>query len=111
MRPRGATVAAVACLLLAGIPAALADGASEAGTGVAQRLLVRLDQPVSAADEQSLAEAVGARHAGRSRPGVFSVEVDEARAGDVLARLRARPEVDLAEAEWPSPPPIWARLR
>ncbi|MGH9040800.1 MAG: S8 family serine peptidase, partial [Acidimicrobiia bacterium] len=99
MRPRGVTVAAVACLLLAGIPAALADGGSEAGTGVAQRLLVRLDQPVSAATEQRMAEAVGARHTGRTRPGVFSVEVDESRAADVLARLRARPEVDLAEAD------------
>ncbi|MGH8994169.1 MAG: S8 family serine peptidase, partial [Acidimicrobiia bacterium] len=98
MRPRLVAAMAVAGLLLAGIPAALADGGPSRPEAVS-RLLVRLGSPADAAGEQRLAEAVGARHAGRSRPGVFSVEVGESQAAEVLSRLRARPEVELAEAD------------
>jgi subtilisin family serine protease len=87
------------CLLLAGVPAALADGGAPAAPEEARRILVRLEQPSDAAGEHAMAEAVGAHHAGRSRPGVFSVEVRESQVAEVLARLRSRPEVDLAEAD------------
>ncbi len=99
VRPRAVAWAAVACLLLAGVPAALADTVSPSASEATRRLLVRLEQPTSAAGEQSLAGAVGARHVGRSRPGVFSVEVAESQVDEVLGRLRSRPEVDLAEAD------------
>ncbi len=99
MRPRVVTVAAVAALLLAGIPAALADGAAPSSAGPPTRLLVRLEHPSTRAAEQQLAESVGARHVGRGRPGVFSVEVAESQVAEVLGRLRARSEVDLAEAD------------
>jgi subtilisin family serine protease len=93
------TVAAVAILLLAGIPAALADGAASPPAGPPTRLLVRLQHPSTRAAEQQLAESVGARHVGRGRPGVFSVEVAESEVAQVLGRLRGRPEVDLAEGD------------
>ncbi|MGH8973941.1 MAG: S8 family serine peptidase, partial [Acidimicrobiia bacterium] len=99
VRLRAVGVAAVACLLLAGIPTALADAVQPPAPEASRRLLVRLEQPASLADEQRLAEAVGTRHAGQGRPGVFSVEVAESRVDEVLGRLRERPEVDLAEAD------------
>ena len=99
LRPRVAVLAAAVCLLLAGVPAAVADGGGLSAPDRRAGILVRLEQPLDNAGEQVLAEAVGARHAGRSRPGVFSVEVGESHVDEVLARLADRPEVDLAEAD------------
>ncbi|MGH9035449.1 MAG: S8 family serine peptidase, partial [Acidimicrobiia bacterium] len=99
MRPRVVALGAVACLLLAGIPAALADAGPPSAPEATRRLLVRLEQPSSAAHERRLAEAMGVRHVGRGRPGVFSIDVAESQVDQVLGRLRSQPDVELAEAD------------